>query len=157
MYGMPVRGMLAHSPLLPLAIDYVDGDCEISPEDEEGILLALQRRCRIRRIRLCIPVSNLQRVILVIGREFPMLEYLHIKPLADDNQRLILPEMFQAPNLCRIVLRNVARSPGIFHHEPLPPTTPVQSVERFGLCAQCYGPKIWRYACLSRHIYQLVN
>ena len=58
-YGTPVAEMLAHSPFLPLAIDYVAQDCEITREDEEGILCALQRHRRIRRIRLCIPVSNL--------------------------------------------------------------------------------------------------
>ena len=54
-YGTPVAEMVAYSPSLPLAIDYVDQDREIAQEDEEGILFALQRRRRIRRIRLCIP------------------------------------------------------------------------------------------------------
>jgi len=34
--------MLAHSLPLPLAIDYVEEDREITTEDEGGILLALQ-------------------------------------------------------------------------------------------------------------------
>src|SRR5579863_5631165 len=84
-YGTPVAEMLTHSPPLPLAIDYVDGGRKITPEDEEGILFSLQRRRRIRRIRLCIPTSNLQKVILAIDGEFPMLGRLYIKSLADDE------------------------------------------------------------------------
>jgi hypothetical protein len=41
-YGRPVTDMLANSLPLPLAIDYVEEDREITAEDEGGILLALQ-------------------------------------------------------------------------------------------------------------------
>jgi hypothetical protein len=45
--------MLAHSPPLPLVIDYEDDgeDTVITAEDEEAIILALEQRDRVRRIR----------------------------------------------------------------------------------------------------------
>src|SRR5712691_1236021 len=147
-FSTPVAEMLANSPPLPLAINYVDEDRELTTEDERGILLVLQRRRRIRCVRLCIPVSNCQKLILAIDGEFPMLEYLFIKSLADDKS-VILPETFQAPLLRRLILRNIAHSPGMFRHDPPPPTAQVQSAEGSGLCARCSGPQLWRYASLS--------
>ena len=43
--------MLAHSPTLPLVIDYFRAltDRDISAEDEEGIILALEQHDRVRR------------------------------------------------------------------------------------------------------------
>ena len=139
-YGTPVAEMLAHSPSFPLVIDYVDQDREITREDEEGILLALHRRRRIHRIRLCIPVPKLSKVILAIDGQFPMLEYLYIKSLAGD-ECVSLPGTFQAPYLRSLVLTNVAHSSSISRHDP--PLTPrVQPSERLGLYARCSGPQL---------------
>jgi hypothetical protein len=44
--------MLAHSPVLPLVIDYSDVYKEITAGDEEGAILALMQRDRVRRVRL---------------------------------------------------------------------------------------------------------
>ena len=66
--------MLAHSPPLPLILDYLENR-DLTAEDEDGILLALRRRDRVRRIRLAIPPPNL-RILAVIDGEFPILEYL---------------------------------------------------------------------------------
>src|SRR5260221_3286861 len=53
MPGTPVADMLAHSPPFPLTIDHLltnfNTDDDIATEDEEGILLALERRDRVRR------------------------------------------------------------------------------------------------------------
>ncbi|KAH9992554.1 hypothetical protein BJV74DRAFT_884673 [Russula compacta] len=108
-YGTPVAEMLAHSPL-PLIIDHVDKTREITAEDEEGIILALQHRDRVRRIRLRIPMPKLQKVLLAMDDEFSMLEYLYIQPLAKHNMGLILPETFQAPHLRHLILMNFAIS-----------------------------------------------
>jgi hypothetical protein len=145
-YGTPVAEMLTHSPPLPLTIHYVDGGRKITPEDEEGILFALQRRRRIRHIHLCIPTSDLQRVILAIDGEFQMLEHLYIKSLADDKG-MVLPGTFRAPHLRHLVLRNVSRShdSSLQVHDPTNPTFFVQPAERSGLCARCSGPRLWRY------------
>ncbi|KAF8490316.1 hypothetical protein F5888DRAFT_1741582 [Russula emetica] len=47
-FGTPVADMLAHSPPLPLIIDQGRN----VTEDEEGIVLALEQRDRVRRVRL---------------------------------------------------------------------------------------------------------
>jgi hypothetical protein len=93
-YGTPVADMLAHSPPLPLVVDYVGQEHEVTAEDEERILLALQRRSRIRRIRLWIPASNIRKLVVAISGDFPMLEYLYIEPL---NEGVIPPVTFRAP------------------------------------------------------------
>ena len=105
-YGTPVADMLAHSPLLPIIIDHIDRAREITAADEEGIMFALQHRNRVRCIRLRIPIPKLEKVLLAIGDEFPMLEYMYIKPPARQNMRLKLPKTFQAPHLRHIILNN---------------------------------------------------
>ena len=90
--------MLAHSPPLPLVIDYRNHD--ITAEDEEAILLALAQRDRVRRIRLDIPVLQLQKLIMAIDGEYPSLVYLILgDPPEDKSTVLILPKTLEAPNL----------------------------------------------------------
>ena len=105
-YDTPVMDMLAHSPALPLIIDYF-GD--ITAEDEEGIVLALGLRDRVRRIRLVMPFPKLQRLIMAIDGEYPMLEYLIMDPSTmDESTALILPEALQTPHLRHLTLRGFA-------------------------------------------------
>ena len=99
--------MLAHSPPLPLVIDHVGDDHDITTEEEEGIVLALRHRDRVRRIRFQMPVSNMIRLITAIDEEFPLLDYLYLAAPKDDNANLILPSAFRAPHLRRLVLDNV--------------------------------------------------
>ena len=145
-YDTPVADMLAHSPLLPLIIDYVhqDPSREMTMEDEERILLALQHRHRVSRIRLWVPSSNLWRLVVSMDGQFPMLEYLYIKPLTDDGNTLILPKTFQAPHLRQVALRNVAYYPDMSHL--LPPTPRIQSAGRIGRGASSSESQLWRYA-----------
>ena len=113
-HGTPVADMLAHSPPLPLIIHFANRPGEMTAEDEEGIILALQHRDRVRRIRLRIPIPNLQKVLLTMDDEFPMLEYLDIGRLIKHNMSFVLPKTFQAPHLRHLILRNFAipiRSP----------------------------------------------
>ena len=107
-YGTPVADMLAHAPPLPLILDYVDGGREVTTEDEEGILLALHRRDRLRRIRLGLPASNLRTLLVAIDEAFPMLEYLYIEPLTKDDEDVKIPATFQAPDLRYLSLRNIS-------------------------------------------------
>ena len=67
----PIANMLAHSPPLPLFIDYVDKHHDITSEDEEGILLALQHHDRVRWIRFIMPIPALQKVIIALGIGIP--------------------------------------------------------------------------------------
>jgi hypothetical protein len=100
--GTPIADMLAHSPLLPLVIDY--GDITAA-EDEEGAILALRQRGRLRCIRVDMPASNLQKLIVAIDDEYPILEYLIIaSPIEDHIMTLMIPETFQAPHLRHLTL-----------------------------------------------------
>ena len=105
--GTPVADMLAHSPLLPIAIDYFVFDDDITSEDEVDILVALQHRERVCRIRLSLPIPNLQDPTVAMDNEFPMLEYLFIGTTDGDYSGLMLPKTFQAPHLRHLGLIGV--------------------------------------------------
>ena len=97
--GTPVADMLLHSPPLPLIIHHDDQNNDLTAEDEEGIMLALKHRDRLRRINLRMPVPSLQKLVMAIESEFPALEFLNIEPPAKHNARLSLPLTFEAPQL----------------------------------------------------------
>ena len=102
-YGTPVADMLANSPPLPLAIDYRDKD--ITAEEEEAIILALAQRDRVRRLRLVIPVLKLQKLIVAIDGEYPILEYLILwVPPEERTDVLVLPETLQTPHLRHLAI-----------------------------------------------------
>jgi hypothetical protein len=105
--GTPVENMLAHSPPLPLTVDYTDKD-GITAEDEEGILLALEQRHRVRHLRLVFPVQSLQKLVMAIDEDFPILDYLIMHPPLEDSTALMLPETLQAPHLRHLTLRSFA-------------------------------------------------
>ncbi|KAI0275817.1 hypothetical protein BGY98DRAFT_1098587 [Russula aff. rugulosa BPL654] len=89
--------MLANSPPLPLIIDHIlkDQDRDITTEDEEGILLALQHHHRVRRIRLEMPVPNLQKLVTAMDEEFPMLEFLCITAPTEQDASLVFLRHFK--------------------------------------------------------------
>ena len=102
--GTPVADMLAHSsPRLPLVVDYYYEDSEVNKEDEERLILALEQRDRVRRIRLRMEIWNLQRIMVAISEEYPILECLIIIT-PDRPPSLTLPERLQAPHLHHLVL-----------------------------------------------------
>jgi len=103
-----VADMLARSPPLPLVIDHADERRSLTPEDEEGIKLALRHHDRVRRIRLAMFIPCLPELVKSIDKEFPILEYLCIDPLTYDDDGLVFPETFRAPNLRHLVLVNFA-------------------------------------------------
>ena len=97
--------MLAHSPALPLVIDYYYETSGMSTEDEEGLILALEQRERVRRIRLRIYMPNLRRLIMAISEEYPILEHLIIvSPDRPPVTGLALPETLRAPHLHHLML-----------------------------------------------------
>ena len=102
--GTPVADMLVHSPPLPLVIDYQNHD--ISGEDEEAIILALEQRDRVHRIRFVLPVLNLRRLIVAIDGEYPILEYLFLSNLLEEknNPVLFLPETLETPHLRHLAI-----------------------------------------------------
>ena len=99
--------MLAHSPPLPLYIDYLNPTPDPPLIAEvDGIILALKQRDRVRRIRLQMPVPIIQKVIRVIEEEYPVLEYLIMFPSTTlKSMALVLSETFQAPHLRHLMLR----------------------------------------------------
>jgi hypothetical protein len=114
--GTPVADMLAHfPPTIPLIIDHFDDRYQgLTAEDEKGILLALQHRDRVRRIRLLKPTPILQKLIIALDGEFPILEFLLIWhqryhwPVVEQITNLNLPETFRAPHLRQLTLKNFA-------------------------------------------------
>ncbi|KAI0290783.1 hypothetical protein BC826DRAFT_523560 [Russula brevipes] len=107
-YLILVADMLAHSPPLPLVINFSSNDRSVSAEDEEGIILALQHCDRMRCIRLEKPVPSLQKVIMAIDGEFPTLEYLSIWHRFGDRETLMLLQTFRAPHLRHLMLVDFA-------------------------------------------------
>ena len=108
-YGTPVVDMLAHSPPLPLVVGYFRNDRELTTEDEEGIILAFKHRDRVRRVRLYSTGTILQKLIVAMDDEYPILEYLYITlPLDDNNMILRFPGTLQAPHLRHLELQGFA-------------------------------------------------
>ena len=97
--------MLAHSPPLPLVIDYFN----ILSNCDEGVILALEQRHRVRRVRLCMmDVSGLQKLIMAMDKEYPVLEYLILVTMAAwGDLALVLPKPLEAPNLRHLFLTGV--------------------------------------------------
>jgi hypothetical protein len=89
--------MLAHSPPLPLVINHFNGHSDIRAEEEEGTNFALKQRDRVRRVRLDTNVTNMQKLIVTMDEEYPMLEYLVLMPPieAGDIPIAILPKRFK--------------------------------------------------------------
>ena len=113
--GTPVADMLAQSPPVPLIIDHYDNEhLELTPEDEQGIVLALHHRDRVRRVRLLKPIPTLQKLILALDGEYPILEFLIIqhqrfhRPVVEPKTNLKFPDTFRAAHVCQVLLRNFA-------------------------------------------------
>ena len=98
--------MLEYSPPLPIALDYARKDRGWTVEDGDGILLALQHRARVRRIRLCVPHLHERKLFTALEMEFPMAEYLYIEILSPTEMRpgLEIHHTFQAPRLSHLAL-----------------------------------------------------
>ena len=101
--------MLAHSPPLPLVIDYED--VVITAEDEDAIMHALAQRDRVRRIRIALPFLELQKIITAIDGEYPILEYLLLADPPEEKNILTLPETLETPHLCHLTIGGSIRIP----------------------------------------------
>ena len=107
-YGTPIADMLAHSPL-PLVVDYFRGDREPTTADKEGIILALKQRDRVCRVRLYSAGTILQKLIMAMDEEYPILEYLCLTlPFNDNSMILRFPGTLQAPHLLHLDLQGFA-------------------------------------------------
>jgi hypothetical protein len=107
-FGTPVADMLAHSPPLPLVINYFDEDHNIPAEDEEGLFLALKQPNLIRCICVALSLQDLQKLVMAIGHELPILEYLVMATRdLEGDATLIFPETIQAPHLRHLVVLGI--------------------------------------------------
>src|SRR5258708_24334413 len=101
--------MLAHSPPFPLISDYFN-DHDITEKDERAIILALEQRNRVRRIRLQTRRRILQKVVMLIEEECWILACLitmapiTMAALEDGSTTSILPETLQAPHLRHLMV-----------------------------------------------------
>ena len=95
-------------------MDYFSRDWEITAEDEEGIIFALEQHDRLRRVRFLMPAPKLQKLIAAIDEECPVLEYLILYPSRkkDNCTALKLPETFQAPRLRHLMLKGFSLTIG---------------------------------------------
>ena len=110
--GTRVADMLAHSPPLPLVIDYLE-EYDITSEEEEEAILALKQYDRVRRIRLQMPITTLRKLIAAMDDEYPTLEYLIITHLVEAKSSISqFPETLQAPRLRHLVLDGFALPTG---------------------------------------------
>ena len=101
--------MLAHSPPIPLIVSYFYKSRELTTEDEEGIILALKQHDRVRRVRLHNACKIIEKLIVAMDEECPILEFLYISHLIEDNTTILrLPESFQAPQLRYLMLGSFA-------------------------------------------------
>ena len=100
--------MLAHSPPLPLVLDHVTGNEDLAAEDEEGAILVLKQYNRVRRVRLSMSVTNLQKLIVAMDDEYPILEHLIIVLPFGYKSSCQFPETLQAPNLRHLTLQGFA-------------------------------------------------
>ena len=96
--------MLAHSPPLPLVLGYFTKGRNLTTEDEEGIILALKHRDRVRRVRFSSAV--MQKLFVAMDEEYPVLEYLYITRPNETISRL--SETLQAPHLRNLSLKGFA-------------------------------------------------
>ena len=107
--GTSVADMLAHSPPIPLVIDYCEVYGGITAEDEDGAIFALTQRHRVRCIRLFMPITNLQKLIVVIEDEYPILQHLIIWcRVWDDTTVFMFPDTLHAPHLRQLTLTSFA-------------------------------------------------
>jgi hypothetical protein len=109
--GTPAVDMLTHPPFLerrlPLVIEYIHrgADNYIPPEDKQEMILALQHRSRVRRIRLHAPYS--ETVFRALDGVFPILECLDLKIPNARHLNWEPPRTFRTPCLQQLVLDNI--------------------------------------------------
>ena len=109
-HGTPVADMLAHSPPLPLVLDYKG---RITTDDEVGILLALKQRERVLCVRLSVATGR-RNLVAAMDGEYPILENLIIGPPSEDVRTILtFPETFQAPRLRHFTPRGFALPIGL--------------------------------------------
>ena len=83
-YGTPVRKSLDCWPPFPLVVDYGyhpyfgDSPGPLSADEKDSILAALEQRHRVRHVDLSVWYLDLEKLIPVMEKPFPVLTYLRL-------------------------------------------------------------------------------
>ena len=105
----PIEEILAYFPHLPLEVNYMFLWEREQRQAQRNVLLSLQRRHHLRSINLRAPDAVLQRMVIPLDDEFPLLDRLAI--ISDDqsfgaSSGVTLPKTLRAPNLRHLILEN---------------------------------------------------
>jgi len=108
--GTPVRKDLGIWPAIPIAVQYGDdaSGIQVSPNDEDDVIAALEHPDRVCHVRLCIMGSQLGKIATAMQEPFPMLTRLSISSF--DGNVPVIPSGFlggSAPCLQEIELYGV--------------------------------------------------
>ncbi len=107
-YGTPVRKDLGIWPTLPIVIDYRYSGNNITPNDEDNVIAALEHPNRVCHLGLDITGSQLEKMATAMQEPFPVLTRLEIS--LDDGNVPVLPGGFlggSAPYLRTICLHGI--------------------------------------------------
>jgi len=101
--GTPSLDMLSHLPPLPIDIDFRSRN---TVETGAGVLRAIQKRTRIRRIVLKVSPPTLEKLIATMNKRFPQLEHLSLSSTTrpQEGTKLMIPRTFLAPKLRHLEL-----------------------------------------------------
>jgi hypothetical protein len=92
-HGTPVRENLGIWPAFPIAIEYNNSGWDIRPSgDEDIVIVALEHRDRVSRIKLNATGSQLAKVVTVMQGPFPVLTHLEFG--SSDGEAPILSDGF---------------------------------------------------------------
>ncbi|KAI0257801.1 hypothetical protein BC834DRAFT_976843 [Gloeopeniophorella convolvens] len=109
--GTPVADLLDDWPPLPLEFSYDFSFTPMTHEDEQGILLALQRRDHVRSMSLYgLSAMSHASLISAMDQTFSILERLSLRATGDTH--LTLPQTSSAPRLRYLCLEAVAHPTG---------------------------------------------
>jgi hypothetical protein len=111
----PSMDTLSHLPPLPLVIDYSDKTKTIVRKDEDNIQFGLRQHDRVRQVVLCAPSSSLRMWLEPMNKPFPRLVDLSLLSTTTDSKEVnkVLPELLQAPDLCRLSLDGIDLPKGL--------------------------------------------
>ncbi|KAH9016493.1 hypothetical protein EDB85DRAFT_2207621 [Lactarius pseudohatsudake] len=109
-HGAPVREVLGYWPqTLPISIDYGYYSWkDLTPDDEDNMLAALERRERVRHLSLGLMDTVLEKVVPLMCVPFPELRYLEIS--WEGPNAPVLPNDFlggSAPSLRKIQFNGI--------------------------------------------------
>ena len=111
--GTPVRNDLDLWPAVPIIVDYFNYSLpirNISPDDDDNIVAALEHPDRVRCLKLPVTNSQLGKVATVAQEPFPTLTQLRLEVSSKYGSVSVLPSAFlggSAPRLREMLLEGI--------------------------------------------------